>query len=139
MLVLAVGFVAQAADIQSITVTMSNVTTNDVTLDTETADIQGEIKMIGISVSNSDPVDIDITDALTGVSIYSADAVAADVTLVPMVAATGPTGADVSFINDTATNVVYVAATCVGVKIEAGDADAGTQDLTIRIIADKNP
>ena len=139
MLVLLVGLMAFGADLQDGSLTLASVTTNAVTLDSGTIDLTGEIKTIVIDVTNADPFDLDITDAFTGAVIFSADDVAADVTLVPRLAVTGTAGTSLSFINDTATNVLYAPVSVLGINVTAGAATAGTNSVTIKVVVDKNP
>lgn len=128
-----------AGDLQDGSLTLASVTTNTVTLDSGTIDLTGEIKTIVIDVTNTDPFDLDITDAFTGAVIYSANDVAADLTLVPRLAVTGTAGTSLSFINDTATNVLYAPVSVLGINVTAGAATGGTNSVTIKVVVDKNP
>jgi len=130
MVMMMAGLMSFGADLQDATVTLASVTTNSVTLDSAVLDASGEIMLMVIDVANTDPFDLDITDAVTGAVIFSADDVAADVTLIPRLITRNTAGVAL------ATN----APACVlGMKVTAGAATGGTNSVTISVIVDKNP
>jgi len=136
MVVANTGF---GAELNEGSLTIENVTTNAVTLDSGTIDVSGELKTIVIDVTNADPFDLDITDAFTGAVVYSADDVAADVTLLPRLALTGTAGTALTAANEGATNTLYGPVSVLGMNVTAGAATAGTNSVTIKVIVDKNP
>ena len=123
-----VGASAFGMSVKETSATFSNVTTNDTVLDSADLSVVGSVFQVVLDVSAATAIDIDIVDSTTGVTIYSADAVAADVVLFPSWELTDSAGAGT-------TN--YISPFVAGLTVKAGDAAATNQNLTVKVIYKK--
>lgn len=114
----------------------SAITTNAAT---GTIDASGEIKLMVIDVSNTDPFTLTLTEAVTGATVFSSTNVTADLTLIPRLAVTGSDGVALTFIDDSATNTVYAPVNCLGINYSMVGLSNTANTVSIGVLTDKNP
>ncbi len=116
--------------------TTAAVTTNALS---GTIDAVGEVKLMRIDVSNANPITLTIREGVTGTVIYTNNALASDVVLIPRLGTTTSTGAAISWAQDGGTNVVYAPVNCLGLSYHIISGSNTANTVAIGVVTDKNP
>jgi hypothetical protein len=141
MMMMVIGlmaFGALAGDLQDARLpTTAAITTNSLSA---TIPAVGEIKLMTIDVSNANPFALTVADESTGAVIYYNAAIAADVTLIPMLSATGSGGTALTYLSAAGvTNTIYAPVNCIGLTVTAVGSSNTANTVSIKVVTDKNP